>query len=454
MKIAITGASGFIGQKLIQTLANTEHNVLALSRSPIVSLPSNAEWRYCELFSTQSTLEALEGIDFVFYLVHSMLPSSRLFQGDFHDTDLLIADNIAKACIANKVKKIVYLGGIIPEGFISQHLQSREEVEGVLKATEIDVTVFRSGMIVGEGGSSFEILRSLMLRLPMMILPKWTKRKTQAIHLDDVVRTLQESIQNTAYSNQTIDLVNGESLCYEDLMRKMAKALKLRRIMIPVPINSTGFSKLWVTWFGKSHYSLVSPLIDSLACDLPQVQPNALIAKNIKFKTFDQMLTSVLSSSFQPKEKTKRSTIHKKNVRSIQRLPSLPAKDSDWIAREYMNWLPKVFKSVIKVDVDKESHKVGFRLFFMKRPLLLLQFIEGKYDEDRQKFHLVGGILTSTNDTGWLEFRQIQNKKYTLTAIHEFVPSLPWYIYVISQAPMHRMVMNAFGRHLVQYQKG
>jgi hypothetical protein len=86
----------------------------------------------------------------------------------------------------------------------------------------------------------------------------------------------------------------------------------------------------------------------------------------------------------------------------------------------------------------------------LKKPILLLQYIHGNFEEDRQKFHIIGGLLTRTSDTGWLEFRQVQNKKYSLTAIHEFVPSLPWYIYVITQAPMHYLVMNAFGRHIAE----
>ncbi|MCZ8237176.1 MAG: NAD(P)H-binding protein [Leptospiraceae bacterium] len=451
MKIAITGASGFVGQNLIASLAATKHKIIALSRSPIENLPLNAEWRHCELFSTTSTLEALKGADVVFYLVHSMMPSSRLFQGNFRDTDLLIADNISRSCMQNNIKQIVYLGGIVPEGFISKHLQSRQEVEGVLQATKIPVTVFRSGMVVGQGGSSFEILNSLVRKLPVMILPSWTQSKTQAVYIDDVISILKDSVSNKKYFHQTIDIVNGEKLTYRDLMRIMAEKLKVRRFMFPVPINSTGFSKLWVTWFGNSHYALVSPLIDSLVCDLPQEKPLPLIQKFISFKTFASMLDEVLQKEIKPiSARPKRKISHRKSVRSIQRLPSVPKRNSEWMAREYMNWLPKVFRSLILVDVEPSKDLVAFRIFFLKKPILLLQYIHGNFEEDRQKFHIIGGLLTRTSDTGWLEFRQVQNKKYSLTAIHEFVPSLPWYIYVITQAPMHYLVMNAFGRHIAE----
>jgi len=193
----------------------------------------------------------------------------------------------------------------------------------------------------------------------------------------------------------------------------------------------------------------VSPLIDSLVCDLPQGEPDNLIEKFVQFKSFASMIQKVLQLEDNIIHKRpKRKINHRKSVRSIQRLPSVPSRNSEWIAREYMNWLPKVFRSLILVEVEPNKDLVAFRIFFLKSPILLLQYIHGNFEEDRQKFHIIGGLLTRTTDTGWLEFRQVQNKKYSLSAIHEFVPSLPWYIYVLTQAPMHYLVMNAFGRHI------
>ncbi len=449
MNLAIAGGSGFIGKALIKALSDSKHRVYALSRSLIEGLPSNAEWRYCELFSTKSTNNAIQKIDVLFYLVHSMLPSSRLFQGDFRDTDLLIADNISRACKRNHVRQIIYLGGIVPEGHISEHLESRREVEGVLQSTGIPVTVFRAGMVAGVGGSSFEILKNLTLRLPVMILPSWTQSKTQVIHIQDVVRVLLDSVLNPKYMNRTIDLVNGESLNYEDLLRITARELKKKRIFIPVSVRSTGFSKLWVTLFSNSNYSLVSPLIDSLLCDLPQPEPDPVYRHHIHYQTFSSMLHSFpqqeLHSVF---PRRKRKVLHRKSVRSIQRLPAIPNQNSDWIGREYMRWLPKKFRSLIRVTSSEDTGLVEFRIAFLRKPILILKYIPGDFEDDRQKFHIVGGLLSKTTDTGWLEFRQVQNKKYTLAAIHEFVPSLPWVLYINTQAILHKIVMNSFGRYL------
>jgi uncharacterized protein YbjT (DUF2867 family) len=452
--IAVTGASGFVGSHLLAQMAKEFPIIrfLALSRSEITypGLDFNrVTWRKADLFSAQSTAHALEGADTAIFLVHSMIPSSELFQGNFHDTDLLIADNFARACLHSGVKHIIYLGGILPQGHVSVHLQSRNEVEGVLRSTGIPVTVLRAGMIVGPGGSSFEILKSLVLRLPIMLLPKWTERITQVVFIDDILRIIQACILDPDLKGKTYDVVTEEKLTYRNLLLIMSQVLNRNRYFLRIPIHSTGFSKLWVTLFGNSNYALVSPLIDSLICDLTTPPPDPKIKSLIQYKSFEKMAKESINregTNFIPRPSRK--IQFEKSVRSIQRLPAIPEKDSDWIAQEYMRWLPKVFRSLIRVRVQENSGYVEFRLFLIPKPLLILQYITSSIAIDRQKFHIIGGLLTKSVNTGWLEFRQLEDRKYTLSAIHEFIPALPWYIYVCTQAPLHALVMYAFGRHL------
>jgi len=446
-RIAIAGASGFVGSNLIPELSK-KHSIIALGRTARKSDSPNIEWKQTELFSTSSTIEALKGIDVAIYLVHSMMPSSRLFQGNFHDTDLLLADNFSRACKENQVKHIIYLGGLVPEGYISPHLKSRQEVEGVLKDSGVPVTVLRAGMVVGPGGSSFEILRSLVKKLPFMVLPKWTQSTTQAIFIDDVLNVIKETIENEDLKNKTLNVVNGESLTYETILRQTAQGLNLQRHMLPVPIASTGFSKLWVQIFGNSSYELVSPLIESLLCDLPQLNPPKELSSVIKYQTFTSMIQETLKrDQGQPLVRPKRKIKTEDTVRSIQRLPSVP-KTCHWIAEEYMRWLPNFFPVFLMIRTSPQTHLIEFRFTFLKKPLLVLQYIKESFDIEREKFHIVGGLLTRTTNTGWLEFRQIEHKKYLLASIHEFVPSLPWYFYILTQAPLHKFVMTAFGKHL------
>jgi hypothetical protein len=377
-----------------------------------------------------------------------MMPSSRLFQGNFHDTDLLLADNFAHACHKNGVKQIIYLGGLVPEGYISPHLQSRKEVEGVLKASGIPVTVLRAGMIVGPGGSSFEILRSLVRKLPVMVLPRWTQSATQAVFIDDITRVISAAVQNEKFVGKTLDVVNGESLTYEGILRRAAKVLRLKRFMLPVPIASTGFSKLWVQIFGNSTYELVSPLIDSLLCDLPQLKPGPEIAPLINYPHFEEMIEETLRRDQGiPISRPKRKIAHEDSVRSIQRLPSV-SHDCRWIAQEYMTWLPTFFPAIIKVKSFPEKSRIEFYFTLFPKPLLVLENVKEEFEITREKFHIIGGFLSKTTNTGWLEFRQIDHRKYTLASIHEFVPRLPWLIYVYTQAILHRFVMFMFGRHL------
>ena len=447
--IAIVGASGFVGTHLIERLSESNHKIFALGRSKPKFSDRNIEWRSTDLFSMQSTFKSLEGVDVAIYLVHSMMPSSVLFQGNFHDTDLLLADNFARACKSNGVKQIIYLSGLMPVGYVSPHLKSRCEVEGVLQSTGIPTTVLRAGMIVGPGGSSFDILRFLVQRLPFMVLPNWTQRSTQAVFIDDVVSVLIAAMNSSAFFGRTFDVVNGESLTYERLLRKMAKVLHVKRHMFAVPINSTGFSKLWVQIFGNSTYELVSPLVDSLLCDLPQVHTPDELKPYIRYLDFESMVEETFKRGFSASTgRPRRRITFENSVRSVQRLPATPTHDCHWIAQQYMKFLPSFIPYLIRVKVIDEQDRVEFYLSVFWKPLLVLKYIRGEFDDERKKFFIIGGILTKTTDTGWLEFRQVDQRKYTLAGIHEFIPALPWMIYLSTQAVLHKIAMASFGRYL------
>lgn len=449
LRVTITGASGFVGRQMLTSVP--EHwQINALSRGNAKSRVGNVSWRQADLFSLQSSTAALKDTDVAIYLVHSMLPSTRLFQGNFADADLLIADNFARACVKNGVQQIIYLGGLMPTENVSKHLASRQEVEEVFKASGIPYTIFRAGMVAGKGGSSFEILRNLVINLPGMILPKWTQAKTQVIYIDDLVRLLNTAVMNKKFYNKTIDAVNGESLNYETLIRSTCRALGKKPFLFRVPINSTKFSKLWVSIFGKTNYELASPLIDSLLCELPQNPPSELISPLIREVSFAGMLKKILTIPGQQTKREKTKLIHPNTVRSIQRLPSVPSVNCDEIAREYENWLPKALLGLIKVESNLHIGLVTFRLKCFSRPLLILKPIFSGPDIQRAKFHIVGGLLSKRSDCGWLEFRQVADRKFTLVSINEFIPTLPWYIYRFTQAVLHKWTMTSFSEHLAR----
>jgi uncharacterized protein YbjT (DUF2867 family) len=452
LTIAVAGASGFVGSHLLEVLSR-EAKVVALSRrGRAASSNANITWRACDLFSAESTRAALDGADVAVYLVHSMMPTSRLFQGDFRDTDVLLADNFAKAAAQAGVQRIVYLGGLVPsEGYVSEHLASRLEVERALEASGLPVTKLRAGMIVGPGGSSFEMLCTLVERLPGMLLPTWTQSAAQAIFIDDVLTVLRHAIVDGAWSGETVNVVNGEKLTYEMLLRQTASALGRTRPMANVPITSTSFSKRWIELFSGAPYELISPLIDSLQCDMPSPEPTPEVAALLRYPTYASMLAESLSRKARPPvepSNTRETRRDESTVRSVQRLASVPGHDAPFISREYMRWLPRFFRTVIRVTEAPGSSRVTFSFAFLDAPLLILERVEDQRDPCRDEFRVVGGLLAKPDTHGWLEFRLVAGGEFTLAAIHDFVPSLPWPVYRLTQAPIHAWVMRSFGRHL------
>jgi uncharacterized protein YbjT (DUF2867 family) len=247
-RVAIAGATGYIGKWFIDTFKDT-YDIIGLSRREIASNPTpQVSWRQVELYSITSTQKALEGIDVAIYLVHSMSASTRLNQGSFEDTDLILADNFVRAASANGVEQIIYLGGIMPkEGTPEQwstHLRSRLEVEETLSGGTPALTALRASVIVGPGGSSFDMIKNLVKKLPILMCPKWTESKTQPISLKDTLEILNICIGNPKVYGKAIEIGSPEVMSYKEMLIQTARVFKKRRLIFSVPFFSPGFSKL------------------------------------------------------------------------------------------------------------------------------------------------------------------------------------------------------------------
>ena len=222
-KIAIAGATGFIGRWFIDRYKE-KYDIIALSRKNVLKNDSEVEWRVVDLFSISSSIDALKGVDYAIYLVHSMQPSTRLNQANFEDTDLLLADNFARAAQECKLKHIVYLGGILPKDNknLSKHLKSRYEVEGVLGSRNTPLTTIRAGIIIGPGGSSFNIVKKLVKNLPVMACPKWTLSKNQPADLELALHSIDVVIGNENYFGKFIEIGGKEVVTYMDILKETA----------------------------------------------------------------------------------------------------------------------------------------------------------------------------------------------------------------------------------------
>jgi len=445
--VVIAGATGFIGRWFIDRYRH-KYNIIALSRRTMEPDPNpGVEWREVELYSLSSTENALEGADLAIYLVHSMHPSTRLNQGSFDDTDLLLADNFVRAAQKNRLRQIIFLGGILPrdEEDFSRHLRSRYEVEQTLSSTEVPLTALRAGIVAGPGGSSFRIIEKLVRRLPVMICPQWTLSKTQPIALEDTLQMLDFCLGNEEVYDRHFDIGGREVITYVEMMRTVARLLGKKRWITTVPVFSLGFSKLWVALFADSSRILVSPLIESLRHEL-LVRENDLMRHFPQTSRFEEAAQRALfeKDTIPALPPSKKSLEERNTVRSVQRLPNPGNRSATWVARRYQTWLPRFFRYLIRVE--QEGEYSIFRIANLE--LLKLQFIPDRSDDRRQLFYIVGGLLVKRVDYGWLEFRSVLQGRYVIAAIHEFVPTLPWYMYILTQAIVHLWVMKSFSSYL------
>lgn len=449
MKIAVAGASGFVGRVLIEELKK-HHQVVGLSRSKKQS-EDNIEWRSCDLFSMLDAEKAMHDVDVAVYLVHSMRPSAHLTQGTFDDFDLIVADNFVRAAQKCGVKQIVYLGGMRPEDGekMSAHLRSRWEVEQVFKKSPIASTVLRAAIILGAEGSSFHIMTRLVQRLPAMLCPAWTHTESQPVALQDVLAAILYCVGNEKTFNKVYDLCGSDKVSYAEMMSKIAHKMGLKRMLIPVPFLSPKISALWLCFITGAPKELVRPLIHGLKIPLLARPQRLLHIPGHRYLTVDEALDVALKEfnhkdnpiAFNP------SPAGKHVVRSVQRLALAGRISAEEVARAYMNFLPKSQPGFLRVDVT--GRWIYFCWRFPLTRLLVLEHSPERSGSDRQLFYVRGGLLARKTVRGRLEFREILGGEAVIAAIHDFQPRLPWYLYLWTQAFFHLWVMKRFGKHLI-----
>ncbi len=265
MRILITGATGYIGRRLKHRLAGEKEATLRLfmKREKSSYVKDGIEVSTGNTFDIPSLNAALKGIDVAYYLIHSMdTPNYR-------ERDRTSAKNFLEACIAQGVKRIVYLGGLGEKESASEHLLSRIEVGEVLSSRPQDIETlwFRAGVIIGSGSASFEIIRHLVEKLPFMITPKWVNTLCQPSAQNDVIEYLCRASFLPKTGNTIID-IGSEVLSYKELLLGYAKAANLRRTLIPVPFFSIKLSSYWLTLMTPVPYSIASALIDGLKSEV------------------------------------------------------------------------------------------------------------------------------------------------------------------------------------------
>lgn len=449
-RLVIAGASGFVGQALAPRLSERFH-VIGLSRTPRPAGRGFAEYRVCDLFSMLQAEQALEGVEFAVYLVHNMMPSASLTQGDFADLDVVCADNFARAAARAGLKQIVFLGGLCPkDGELSKHLGSRLEVEQVLAAHGVPVTTLRAGLIIGESGSSFQIMARLVERLPAMVCPRWTRTRTQAVAVGDVVRLIDYVAGRASHYGRVHDVSAPDVVTYREMMWMTAKALGKRRLFIPSRFLSPGLSRLWVSLVTGAPRALVAPLVESLRHELIAGSADLAAEAGIELTpTAEAIRLAVGGGATQPPHAFRgaKTSRQRRLVRSVQRMSLPRGWTAERAAADYVAWLPRFLRAFLRATV-KSTDQFSFSFAAFGPPLLTLRHSPERSSVDRQLFYVTGGALATAGNRARFEIRQVLGGSTLLTVVHDYEPRLPWLVYVVTQAQFHRWLMLRFGVHL------
>jgi uncharacterized protein YbjT (DUF2867 family) len=261
--ILLTGATGYVGGRLLASLQQKGRRVRCLARRPEVlrtRAGATTEVVAGDVLDRSSLDAALHGIDVAYYLVHSMGSS-----GSFEEADRAAARNFGDAARAAGVGRIIYLGGLgSEETELSPHLRSRQEVGEILRASGVPVLEFRASIIIGSGSLSFEMIRSLVERLPVMITPKWVKVPAQPIAIEDVLEYLVGALALPATSSREYEIGGADQVSYADIMRTYARLRGLRLRMIPVPVLTPFLSSLWLGLVTPLYARIGRKLIESI----------------------------------------------------------------------------------------------------------------------------------------------------------------------------------------------
>ena len=262
--VLITGATGYVGRRLThRLLASGSCRVRLLVRNRLkvqAMVAERVEIYEGDTYQPDTLDQALCGVDTAFYLIHSMQAGSG-----YRELDRQSAENFRLACIRQRVRRIVYLGGLGVKSSASRHLLSRIETGELLSAEpdRIQTIWIRAGAIIGSGSASFEIIRNLCQKLPLMITPRWVRTRTQPIGIEDVLSYLEQSIVLERKENVVVD-IGAETMSFEQMLRQASELMSLRRLLLPVPLLSPQLSSYWLVLFTPIPYRLAAALVEGL----------------------------------------------------------------------------------------------------------------------------------------------------------------------------------------------
>lgn len=472
MKILLTGATGYIGKRLLPILVAQGHDVICCVRDKNrfyipIEFKDHIEVIEVDFLKKESLLNIPESIDTAYYLIHSMSSSSD----NYDELERISAENFVERVNQTQVKQVIYLSGIVNDKSLSKHLSSRKQVEDVLSSGTFAMTTLRAGIIVGSGSASFEIIRDLVNKLPVMITPKWLNTKCQPIAINDVLEFLSKSLLNPLTYNQSFDIGGPDILTYKEMLLAFAKAKNLRRWIFTVPVMTPKLSSYWLYFVTSTSYKLASALVSSMKVEvvckdtrineLLSVQPmtyEMALSKALVKVEEDQVASSwkdsLVSGRFNtnlteylkvPKkgcfiDRRKKEIINRELT--IERIWSIGG-ETGWY---YGNWLWN-----IRGFIDKLFGGVGLRRGRTNKHSIhsgdVLDFWRVLY-ADKEKGKLVLFAEMKLPGEAWLEFKIIGNTLYQSAT---FRPRGIWgKLYWYSVLPFHGFIFEGMLRKLIR----
>lgn len=472
MRILITGATGYIGKRLIPILLNEGHTLVCAVRDIArveqkYPQEKNIEFIEADFLKAESLNTIPKNIDVAYYLIHSMSSSAK----EFHILEEKCAFNFKRALEKTKVKQVIYLSGITNDTKLSKHLLSRKNVESTLSSDKYQLTTFKSGIIVGSGSASFEIIRDLVEKLPVMVAPKWLNTKTQPIGIRDVLKFLSRAAGNTKTFNQSYDIYGPEILTYKEMLLQFAKVRGLKRTIVTVPVMTPKLSSYWLHLVTSTSPTLASSLVNSMGIEIignPSNINKLLDVAPMNYKTAVELAfikieqNSILSS-------WKDSYISSGRLRGyIDRFINVPKfgcfkdfKERDvvdtqqtlnkiWSIGGDRGWYYGTFLWKIRGFMDQLSGGTGLRRG-RTNPYRLnagdaLDFWRVIYADRRRKKLLLYAEMKLPGEA-WLEFKIENNKLYQTATFRPKGIAGRMYWYLVT--PFHWFVFNGMINRLV-----
>lgn len=265
MKILLTGATGYIAKRLLPVLLAKGHEVICCVRDKSrfhteLYLTKNLSVVEADFLDPESLSSIPQDVAVAYYLIHSMTAAA----GKFKHIEATAAENFKTAADNRNIKQVIYLSGIVNEVQLSEHLDSRKNVARILSTGNYALTTLRAGIIVGSGSASFEIIRDLVEKLPVMIAPKWLHTQTQPIAIRDVINFLSGVLLHEATFNQSFDIGGPDILTYKEMLLRFARVRKLKRWIFVVPLMTPKLSSYWLYFITSTSYVLAQNLVDSM----------------------------------------------------------------------------------------------------------------------------------------------------------------------------------------------